>query len=157
MMADKIAESDVVITTAAVPGKKAPVLIKADVARKMHTGSMIIDMAAERGGNCELTKAGETVVDNGVTIIGPTNIPTNIPYHASQMFAKNVQNLLDLLITKEGELQVNMEDEIIVGTLECDGKKIIHPIAREIFGLEPLEQPKPEAPAEEAVAEGSNA
>ena len=157
MMATQIAESDVVITTAAVPGKKAPVLIPADVARRMHTGSVIIDMAAERGGNCELTKAGETIVDNGVTIIGPTNIPANLPFHASQMFAKNVQNLLDLLITKEGQLQLNMEDEIIVGTLECENGQIIHKMAREIFGLEPLEQPEQEqAPAGEAVAEGSN-
>ncbi len=154
LMAEQIAESDVVITTAAVPGKKAPMLIPADVARRMHTGSVIIDMAAERGGNCELTKAGETIVENGVTIIGPTNIPSKLPYHASQMFAKNVQNLLDLLITKEGELELNMEDEIIVGTLECDGGEIIHPIAREIFGLAPLAQPEPVA---EPVAEGSSA
>ncbi|UCD74629.1 MAG: NAD(P) transhydrogenase subunit alpha [Phycisphaerales bacterium] len=158
LMADQIAESDVVITTAAVPGKKAPMLIPADVARRMHTGSVIVDMAAERGGNCELTKAGETVVDSGVTILGPTNIPTNLPFHASQMFAKNVQNLLDLLITNEGELQIDMEDEIIVGTLECEDGQIIHKMAREIFGLQPLEEPKQEqAPAAEAVAEGSNA
>jgi NAD(P) transhydrogenase subunit alpha len=111
-------------------------------------------MAAERGGNCELTKAGETIVEDGVTIVGPTNIPAKLPFHASQMFAKNVQNLLDLLITKEGELELNMEDEIIVGTLECENGEIVHKMAREIFGLTPLAEP---AKAEEPVAEGSNA
>ena len=153
MMATQIAESDVVITTAAVPGKKAPVLIPADVARRMHAGSVIIDMAAERGGNCELAKAGETIVENGITIIGPTNIPANLPFHASQMFAKNVQNLLSLII-KDGQLTMDMEDEIIVGTLECDGDQIVHKMAREIFGLEPLAKPEPAA---EPVAEGSSA
>jgi NAD(P) transhydrogenase subunit alpha len=152
MMADAIAASDVVITTAAVPGKKAPVLIPADVARRMHTGSVIIDMAAERGGNCELTKAGETVIENGVQIVGPTNMPSSLPFHASQMFAKNVQNLLNLIITKEGQLKIDMEDEIIVGTLECDGGEIIHGMAREIFGLEPIAKPEPEP-----AAEGSDA
>lgn len=152
MMADAVAASDVVITTAAVPGKKAPVLIPADVARRMHTGSVIIDMAAERGGNCELTKAGETVVENGVQIVGPTNMPSSLPFHASQMFAKNVQNLLNLVITKEGQLKIDMEDEIIVGTLECDGGEIIHGMAREIFGLEPIAKPEPEP-----AAEGSDA
>lgn len=152
MMADAVAASDVVITTAAVPGKKAPVLIPADVARRMHTGSVIIDMAAERGGNCELTKAGETVIENGVQIVGPTNMPSSLPFHASQMFAKNVQNLLNLVITKEGQLKIDMEDEIIVGTLECDGGEIIHGMAREIFGLEPIAKPEPEP-----AAEGSDA
>lgn len=141
LMAETIAECDVVITTAAVPGKKAPMLIPADVARRMRPGSVIIDMAAERGGNCELTKAGEEVVENGVKILGPTNIPANLPYHASQMFAKNVQNLLDLIITKEGQLELNMDDEIVVGTLETRDGEIIHPMAREIFGMEPLAKP----------------
>jgi NAD(P) transhydrogenase subunit alpha len=154
MMADQIAQSDVVITTAAVPGKKAPVLIPADVARRMHTGSVIIDMAAERGGNCELTKPGQTIVEDGVTIVGPTNIASNLPFHASQMFAKNVQNLLDLLITKEGGLELNKEDEIIAGTLECENGEIVHKMAREIFGLAPLAEP---AKVQEPVAEGSNA
>jgi NAD(P) transhydrogenase subunit alpha len=137
LMADTVAESDVVITTAAVPGKKAPMLIPADVVRRMKAGSLIIDMAAERGGNCELTKPDQVVVDNGVTVLGPTNMAATIPYHASQMFAKNVANLLALVI-KEGKLVLDMKDEIIAGTLETDGGDIIHKMAREIFGLPPL-------------------
>jgi NAD(P) transhydrogenase subunit alpha len=156
LMADTIAESDVVITTAAVPGKKAPMLIPADVVRRMKSGSLIIDIAAERGGNCELSKPDEVVVENGVTILGPTNMAATIPYHASQMFAKNVANLLALII-KDGKLELNMEDEIVVGTLETDGGEIIHKMAREIFGLQPLASAEADAPAEEAVAEGSKA
>lgn len=153
LMADTIAESDVVITTAAVPGKKAPMLIPADVVRRMAPQAMIIDMAAERGGNCELTKPDEVIVENGVTILGPTNMAAAIPFHASQMFAKNVANLLALII-KDGKLELNMEDEIIVGTLETDGGEIIHKMAREIFSLAPL---APEPAAEpEPVAEGSS-
>jgi NAD(P) transhydrogenase subunit alpha len=153
LMAETVAESDVVITTAAVPGKKAPMLIPADVVRRMTSGALIIDMAAERGGNCELTKPDEVVVENGVTVLGPTNMAATIPYHASQMFAKNVANLLALII-KEGKLELDMEDEIIVGTLETDGGEIIHKMAREIFGLAPLAvEPAPEP---EPVAEGSS-
>ena len=153
LMADTVAESDVVITTAAVPGKKAPMLIPADVVRRMIPGAMIIDLAAERGGNCELTRPDEVVVENGVTILGPTNMAATIPFHASQMFAKNVANLL-VLIIKDGQLELNMEDEIIVGTLETDGGEIIHKMAREIFGLAPLAaEPAPES---EPVAEGSS-
>jgi NAD(P) transhydrogenase subunit alpha len=152
-MAETIAESDVVITTAAVPGKKAPMLIPADVVRRMKPGALIVDMAAERGGNCELSQPDEAVVENGVTILGPTNMAATIPYHASQMFAKNVANLLALII-KEGKLELDMEDEIIVGTLETDGGEIIHKMAREIFGLAPLAaEPAPEP---EPVAEGSS-
>jgi NAD(P) transhydrogenase subunit alpha len=156
LMADTIAECDVVITTAAVPGKKAPMIVPGDVVRRMHQGSVIVDLAAERGGNCELTKPGEDIVENGVTILGPMNVPARLPFHASQMFAKNVQNLLSLII-KEGKLELNMEDEIIAGTLECGGGRIIQTMAREIFGLEPLAQPAAEQEAEEPVAEGSKA
>lgn len=138
LMADTIAHSDVVITTAAVPGKKAPILISAEVVHRMTAGSLIVDIAAERGGNCELTKPDETVVENGVIILGPTNMASTIPYHASQMFSKNVTNLLNLIV-KDGQLAIDMEDEIIVGTLETDGGEIIHPFAREIYLLPKLE------------------
>jgi len=138
LMADTVAESDVVITTAAVPGKKAPMLISSDVVNRMKGGSLIVDMAAERGGNCESTRPDETVVQNGVTILGLTNMASAIPYHASQMFSKNVSNLLKLLV-KDGELSVDMKDDIIAGTLETDGGEIIHPMAREVFGLPKLE------------------
>ncbi|MCH8823998.1 MAG: NAD(P) transhydrogenase subunit alpha [Planctomycetes bacterium] len=149
LMADTIAQSDVVITTAAVPGKKAPILISAEVVHRMTAGSLIVDIAAERGGNCELTKPDETVVENGVIILGPTNMASTIPYHASQMFSKNVTSLLNLIV-KDGELVIDMEDEIIVGTLETDGGEIIHPFAREIYLL-----PKLETTA--ATSEGSDA
>jgi NAD(P) transhydrogenase subunit alpha len=152
-MAATIAESDVVITTAAVPGKKAPMLIRADVVRRMKAGSLIIDMAAERGGNCELSKPDEVVVENGVTILGPTNMAATIPYHASQMFAKNVANLLALVI-KEGKLVLDMKDEIIAGTLETDGGDIIHKMAREIFALPPLAAEP--APGPQPVTERSS-
>lgn len=138
LMADTVADSDVVITTAAVPGKKAPMLISSDVVNRMKPGSLIVDMAAERGGNCESTRPDETVVQNGVTILGPTNMASTIPYHASQMFSKNVSNLLKLLV-KDGELSIDMKDDIIAGTLETDGGEIIHPMAREVFGLPKLE------------------
>lgn len=138
LMADTVAGSDVVITTAAGPGKKAPMLISSEVVNRMKGGSLIVDMAAERGGNCESTRPDETVVQNGVTILGPTNMASTIPYHASQMFSKNVSNLLKLLV-KDGELSIDMDDDIISGTLETDGGEIIHPMAREVFGLSKLE------------------
>ncbi len=140
LMADTVAESDVVITTAAVPGRKAPLLVPADVVRRMRPGSVIVDMAAERGGNCELTKPDETVVENGVMILGPTNMASTIPFHASQMFGKNVANLLALLV-KDGELTLDREDDIITGTMLTEDGEIVHPMAREVFGLSPLGAP----------------
>lgn len=140
LMADTIADSDVVITTAAVPGKKAPLLVPADVVRRMRPGSVIVDMAAERGGNCELTRADESVVENGVTVLGPTNMAATIPYHASQMFGKNVANLIALIV-KDGALTLDREDEIITGTMLTESGEIVHEMARQIFGLTPLETP----------------
>ena len=93
-MGKVVAENDVVITTAVVPGKKAPVLVTAEMVRAMAPGSVIVDLAAERGGNCELTRAGETIVDNGVTIIGRINLASTVPYHASQMYARNLTAFL---------------------------------------------------------------
>ncbi len=116
MMIKVVADSDVVITTAAVPGKKAPVLITAEMVRGMKPGSVIIDLAAERGGNCELTKPGETTVEGGVRISGPVNLPASVPYHASQMYSKNITNFLTLLV-KDGALQLDSNDEIIQTTI----------------------------------------
>lgn len=116
MMLKVVADSDVVITTAAVPGKKAPVLITAEMVRGMRPGSVIIDLAAERGGNCELTKPGETTVEGGVRISGPVNLPASVPYHASQMYSKNITNFLTLLV-KDGALQLDSDDEIIQTTM----------------------------------------
>lgn len=129
-----IASSDVVITTATVPGKKAPVLITADMVAGMSPGSVIIDLAADRGGNCELTQAKQTVVAHGVTVIGTENLPSLVPYHASQMYSKNIATFL-LHLVKKGELTINREDEITRGTLlTCDGD-VVHSQIREI--LEP--------------------
>jgi NAD(P) transhydrogenase subunit alpha len=113
-----VAESDVLITTAAVPGKRAPVLVSADHIRGMSPGSVIVDLAAERGGNCELTQPGQTVHDSGVTIIGPANMSSEVPYHASQLYAKNVSSLL-LHLAPKGELSLNLEDEITRETMLC--------------------------------------
>jgi proton-translocating NAD(P)+ transhydrogenase subunit alpha len=133
MMSTAIAESDVVITTAAVPGKKAPILVTAEMARGMHAGSVLVDIAAERGGNCELTRPGEDVDEDGVTIMGPLNIPSTIPVHASQMYARNIQTFL-LHMVKEGQLNVDREDEIVAGTLLTHGGEVVHPRVQELLG-----------------------
>jgi H+-translocating NAD(P) transhydrogenase subunit alpha len=113
VLADHAAKSDVVITTAAVPGRPAPRLISRETVERMRLGSVIVDLAAETGGNCALTRAGETVVtENGVTILGPVNLPATMPLHASQMLSRNILTLLQHLITKEGALVINMDDEI---------------------------------------------
>jgi NAD(P) transhydrogenase subunit alpha len=116
-MAKVVAGTDVVITTAAVPGRNAPVLITADMVRGMQPGSVIVDLAAERGGNCALTKADETVVEAGVTILGPTNLPSTVPYHASQMYSKNITTFLAHLVSKEGQMKWDLADEITRETL----------------------------------------
>jgi NAD(P) transhydrogenase subunit alpha len=134
MMIRVVAESDVVITTAAVPGKKAPILITREMVEAMPPGSVVVDLAAERGGNCEVTEPGETVVEGGVTILGPMNLPATIPNHASQMYSRNVSNLL-LLLVKEGELQLNMEDEIIRETMLTMDGEVVNARVREVLSL----------------------
>ena len=124
MMARVVAENDLVITTAAVPGKKAPILVTAEMVAGMAPGSVLVDLAAERGGNCELTRPGETVVHQGVTILGPANLPSEVPYHASQMYAKNASNFL-LHLAKGGQLKLDLEDEIIRETLVTHGGKVV--------------------------------
>ncbi len=133
MMAKVLAESDVVITTASIPGKKAPILITADMVKGMPKDSVIVDLAAENGGNCELTEPGKTVVKNEVVIIGPANIPSDIPYHASQMYSKNVITFL-LYIIKEGKLREDMDDEILAGTMVTKDGEIVHPNVKKIAG-----------------------
>ncbi len=134
MMTRVVAESHVVITTAAVPGKKAPILITAPMVSGMAPGSVIVDLAAERGGNCELTQPGKTVVEHGVTILGPLDLPSTVPYHASQMYAKNISVLL-LHLVKEGRLQVDLEDEITRSTLVSRGGEVVHPQIRTLLGM----------------------
>jgi NAD(P) transhydrogenase subunit alpha len=125
LMTKVAAESDAIITTAAIPGKKSPVLITAEAVRGMAPGSVVIDLAAERGGNCELTKAGETVVENGVTILGPTNLPSDLPTHASLMYSKNLCNFLANLV-KDGKANFNLEDEIIRDTLVTRDGQVVN-------------------------------
>jgi len=131
LLGDVLAEQQVVITTAAVPGKKAPILITSEMAARMAPGSVIVDIAAERGGNCELTRPGETVERNGVRVIGPLNLPSTIPYHASQMYAKNIATFLRYLI-KDGKLVLDREDEIVRETLVTHGGEIVHPRVQEM-------------------------
>jgi len=134
LMTRVVGESDVVITTAAIPGKKAPVLITSEMVKGMRRGSVIIDLAAERGGNCELTQLDKHVVEDGVTIMGPGNIPSTIPYHASQMYSRNLLTFLKHLV-KDGELIIDTEDEITRETLLTNNGKITNQRILEIFGL----------------------
>jgi len=135
LMARVVAESDVVITTAVVPGKKAPVLITAEMVRGMAPGSVIVDLAAERNGNCELTRPDETTVAHGVTIIGPVNLASTVPYHASQMYARNLTAFF-LHLAKSGTIELNPEDEITRETLLTRGGEVVHPRVREALGLQ---------------------
>lgn len=136
-MARAVAGADVVITTAAIPGKKAPVLITSDMVTGMRPGSVIVDVAAEQGGNCEITQPGETVVRGGVTVLGPVNMASSVPTHASQMHARNTANFLALVV-KDGKLTVDMSDEIVAGTLVARDGEVVHPRLREALGLPSL-------------------
>ncbi len=133
LVAKHAAASDVVIATALIPGKKAPILITADTVRKMNPGSVVVDLASEAGGNCELTKHGETVVDTGVHIMGPANLASSIPFHASQMFARNVASFL-MDLTKDGVVQLKPEDECVSGTMITHDGQIVHPRVKELMG-----------------------
>lgn len=137
LLARAVAENDVVITTAVVPGKKAPVLITADMVKPMAPGSVIVDLAAERGGNCELTRAGEVINADGVTIIGRINLASQVPYHASQMYARNLTAFLTYL-AKDGKLQVDSKDEIVRETLLTQDGEIVNPRVREFCKLPTL-------------------
>jgi H+-translocating NAD(P) transhydrogenase subunit alpha len=134
MMVRVVAANDVVITTAVVPGKKAPVLVTAEMVRGMAPGSVIVDLAAERGGNCELTRADQIVVEKGVTILGPTNLPSTVPYHASQMYAKNISTFL-LHLVKDGAVKADTTDEITRETLIARDGEVVNPKIRQALGL----------------------
>jgi NAD(P) transhydrogenase subunit alpha len=134
LLGNVVAESDVVITAAVIPGKKSPVLVTKEMVERMSLGSVIVDLAAERGGNCELTKPDETAVIHGVTIIGEYNLAAMVPYHASQMYARNVTSFL-LHLTKEGKLQLNLQDEIMRETLLTHEGEIVNARVREFFAL----------------------
>ena len=132
-----VAENDAVITTAVVPGKKAPVLVTADMVKGMAPGSVILDLAAERGGNCELTHPEETYVANGVTIIGQINLASGVPYHASQMYARNLTSFLQNLV-KDGKVRPAESDDIIRDTLVAQGGEVVNARVREALGLPAL-------------------
>lgn len=132
LMSRVVAESDVVITTAAIPGKKAPVLITAEMLNKFPDGSILVDLAADNGGNCELTELGKTIEKNGVTIIGPKNIASTIPFHSSQMYSKNILTFL-LHLVKDGKLTEDMEDEIVKGTMLTKKGEIVHSQIKELI------------------------
>jgi NAD(P) transhydrogenase subunit alpha len=146
LIADVVAESDVVITTAAIPGRKAPVLVTQAMVERMHSGSVIVDLAAERGGNCELTRTGQTVDHRGVGIIGPANLPAMVAYHASQTYARNVSTYLMHLL-RDSTVHFDMDDQITAETVVCRDGQVVHPRVRAALNLPPLEAPTP--PAEE--------
>jgi NAD(P) transhydrogenase subunit alpha len=125
LMAEAIGKVDVVITTALVPGRRAPILVTEQAVKLMKPGSVVVDLAAEAGGNCELTEPGETVIRHGVKIVGPLNVPSTMAEHASQLYARNIQSLLELMV-KEGALELDFDDEIIAGACVTRGGEIVH-------------------------------
>jgi NAD(P) transhydrogenase subunit alpha len=133
-MAAVLKEQDVVITTAAVPGKKAPILITREMVHVMSPGSVILDLAAQHGGNCEVTKVGETVVENGVTVLGPLNLPSTVPGHASQMYSRNLVTFLKNMMTKEGALNIDLNDDITRDTLVTRDGEVVNPRVKELLG-----------------------
>jgi H+-translocating NAD(P) transhydrogenase subunit alpha len=126
---------DVIITTAQIPGRPAPRLLTADAIREMAPGSVVIDLAAETGGNVEGSKPGETVEMNGVKIIGPANLPSQMAGNASALYAKNLQNLVELLVDDDGNLKIDTEDEIVAGAMLTSGGEIVNERAKEAAGL----------------------
>ncbi|HWH13969.1 MAG TPA: Re/Si-specific NAD(P)(+) transhydrogenase subunit alpha [Miltoncostaeaceae bacterium] len=148
LLAKTVAGSDVVITTAQVQGAKAPVIVTEEMVRGMSPGSVVVDLAAEQGGNCEATVAGETVDVGGVSVIGPVNLPGTIPAHASLMYAKNVANFLGLML-KDGAVNPTVEDDIVRESRVAHGGEVVNARVREMLGLDPMPAPEPDpAPAE---------
>lgn len=153
-LADVIAECDVCITTAAIPGRPSPLLVTKDAVERMRPGSVIVDLAAERGGNCELSQPDQTVVEHGVTILGPTNLPSEVPQHASQMYAKNLATFL-LLMTNEGQLDIDLKDEVVRETLAAKDGQVQNDRLRDMLDLEPLVLPDASPPDDHLADEGN--
>lgn len=139
LMTEVVAQQDIIITTAAIPGAKSPILVTEDMVKAMKPGAVIVDLAAERGGNCDLTKQGETVVAHDVTILGPENVPSDLAFHASQMLGKNMQTLLELIVDEAGNLILDFNDEIVAGTVVAHEGEIPHPHMRKLLNLPELE------------------
>jgi H+-translocating NAD(P) transhydrogenase subunit alpha len=146
LMARVVSESDVVITTALIPGQKAPTLVTRTMVEAMPTGAVVVDLAAERGGNCELTQPGKTIRHNGVTIVGDDNLVAGVAYHASQMYANNVARFLKHL-TRDGKVTMDLNDEITHQTLVTHQGEVVHPRVRQVLGLSPPEAAGPPPPA----------
>jgi NAD(P) transhydrogenase subunit alpha len=138
MVSTAVARADIVITTASIPGRKAPVLITKETVAAMRPGAVIVDLAAESGGNCELTQSGETVKVHGVTIVGPQNLPSRVAFHASQMYAKNLQSFLSLLVSADGVLTGEFTDEILASSLLVSAGKVQHKPTLELINGEGL-------------------
>jgi NAD(P) transhydrogenase subunit alpha len=145
-----VAESDVVITTALVPGQRAPILVTREMVEAMPHGGVIVDLAAERGGNCELTQPGQTIRHGSITIVGDPNLVSSAAQHASQMYANNVVNLLrHLFSARKGEPapsqpRLDESDEIVASILVCRDGQVVHPRVRQLMGLEPIQRvPQP--------------
>ena len=138
LMTEVVARQDIIITTAAVPGAKSPILVTEDMLIAMKTGSVVVDLAAERGGNCALTKTGQTIVAHGVTVVGPENLASDVACHASQMYGKNIQTLLELIL-QEGKVNLDFNDEIIAGTIVAHDGDIPHPYMRKLLDLPSLD------------------
>ena len=141
LMTAVVAEQDIIITTAAIPGAKSPILVTEDMVKAMKPGSVIVDLAAERGGNCDLTEQGKTVMAHGVTILGPENVPSELAYHASQMYGKNMQTLLELILDDQGNLNLDFNDEIVAGTVVAHNGEVPHPYMRKLLHLPELIAP----------------
>jgi NAD(P) transhydrogenase subunit alpha len=135
LLAEEIGKMDAVISTAAVPGRRAPLLVTEQAVKNMSPGSVIVDLAAETGGNCELTEPGQTVVKEGVTIAGPLNLPAGMPDHASSLYARNIQSLLELMVGEEGELSLDFDDEVIAGACITRDGQIVHEGAKQAAGV----------------------
>lgn len=138
LMTEVVARQDIIITTAAVPGAKSPILVTEDMLIAMKTGSVVVDLAAERGGNCALTKTGQTIVAHGVIVVGPENLASDVACHASQMYGKNIQTLLELIL-QEGKVNLDFNDEIIAGTVVAHDGDVPHPYMRKLLDLPSLD------------------
>jgi NAD(P) transhydrogenase subunit alpha len=134
LMAEAIGKVDVVITTAAVPGRRAPILVTEEAVRRMKPGSVIVDLAAETGGNCELSEPGQSIVRHDVKILAPLNVPSTMAEHASQLYARNIESLLGLMV-KEGRIELDFDDEVIAGACITRGGEIVHEGAKQAAGV----------------------
>jgi H+-translocating NAD(P) transhydrogenase subunit alpha len=143
LMARVVAESDVVITTAAIPGKPSPLLITQAAVEGMMLGSVIVDLAAERGGNCEPSQPDQRVVHQGIVVLGPTNLPSEVPFHASQMYSNNISRFL-LNLVKQGQIAIDLQDPIVHETLVARDGDVPHPRIRQLAGMPELPPPEPE-------------